>query len=186
MFNRIKRISSSKKGFTLVEVLVASAISSIILIGTLTLVLPTMDNIRETSQINDAKMISDQIIQLVAKEIKYADNVLIDIGTAPTPGTDETTLFFEPHDPLDPNSVLILKRENAGGITNLISPDDYGPNVLCEILFNVDNTALSITINSETLIGQNIYSTTKVVKNYNGGAVYESPVTADGINLLIS
>ena len=187
MFNKVKKILYSKKGFTLVEVLVASAVSSIILIGTLTLVLPTMNNIRKTSQINDSKMLSDRVIELISKEVKYSDSITIYQGTPPAiPATDEKIIYFEPHDPTDTNSVILLKKKNdAGVVTDLIVPDDFGVSLRSEFLFNVDGSALSVTIDSETLIGQDIFTATKVVKSYNCDAEYDGAITQNGTYLII-
>ncbi len=84
--NRIKKRLWNKKGMTLLEVIVASAVSSIILICALGLFMPLNNSITSNQNIADAKVVSANIIFAIEQKVQYAKSVTIlkDVPSYPT------------------------------------------------------------------------------------------------------
>lgn len=89
MFQKLILKLKSKKGMTLLEVLVASTIAFIVLTGVVSLVVPMTRAIHTNQQLSDAQHMSELVIQKLTKELRYTKNISIDSVTVPV--TDPPT-----------------------------------------------------------------------------------------------
>lgn len=179
--NRLRQIFCSKRAFTLIETIVAAAVSSIVLIGVLGFMLPTADNMEKTKQINNAKLVSEMILAELDKELKYANSIVIgEKASPPLANAKDIEIFAEPNG-ATPVALEedILKIKRSGTTSDLVANAFY-EKIGCTVTFT-PATKGGLTVNIKTHLnyrkGTTILETTQVIKTYNGTATLAAGLT---------
>lgn len=179
----------NKKGFTLIEVIVASAVSSIILIAALSFILPTSETMRKTKELADARSLTEMVFDAIEGKVKYATSAECKDGTyVPSSwNTDDSQglIHSEISDPTGANQAILyyttMSSPTANADTCLVNQAFYD-RLRCEYTFDAVNGALKVTI--KTYVGKQttpVLTVDKVIK------VYNCSVTgvADGTHILL-
>lgn len=182
--NRLKQILCSKRAFTLIETIVASTVSSIVLIGVLGFFIPTSDNMTKTQMLNDAKLVSELIIAELDKQIRYANSVTIydSASAAPPTSTADNIVIYDDTNgaPTQPFNLLHIKKNGSTTTEPLVASDFYG-RIRCEVIFTpiAPGGGLKVTIKTHlnSRPGTVLLETVQVIKIYNGVANYAAGVT---------
>lgn len=77
---KLARMRLNKRGFTLIEVIVASTIMFIIIAAALSFFLPMTDNMRKTKYMADARMLSEMVYDGLRAKIQYAESISVETG----------------------------------------------------------------------------------------------------------
>lgn len=185
MFKKVLCKLKNNKGLTLLEVIVASAVSCIILGAAIGVILPTTKNITYNKDIANAKDMSTKIIYELKDRIKYAKAITIvdnpDIFTneyknyynfyeaITTPGSPKTLGFSVP-----------VKPGETAPKTGFLADDSKYKNIQIKTTFSIDATTnqLFVTINVyKTSTGSPfLYKTTAKIEALNCNA---GPILAD-------
>ncbi len=96
MFKRIKRLLRLRNngGFTLVEVIIATALLAILIVGMFGFVQPVMNSVRSKEQNARAVMLADTIESYIASSTKYAYYVATFSGVTPADVTSTNPSVF--------------------------------------------------------------------------------------------
>lgn len=176
MIARLRLILGCKKGLTLVEVIVASAISSIILVAALGFFLPTTQNMKRIDDLNDAKMVSQMIISGIEKQVKYAVSVTIDEEAALTPPVLGNNMLYQQVDATDPTLTMLYFTPDAGVTTAPIVEKGFYGNIRCDTTFSVSSSGnLKVEVKAHLKNSTApIIVTEAIVISYNGKSKFET------------
>lgn len=166
-----------KKGMTLVEMLVAIAISAIVMSGILTIVVPTSKQLLYTSDLAHAKNMTSQIVLVLKNKIQYASTIKIydDGGTTYIPGDlDNTVIYSAPDNPssptYDPKLIKIMCQDKGEAIGNDFVSDVLYDNLNFIITYSTSEVADVLNVHFTVLKKANdeqVYTTTVPIKILN-------------------
>lgn len=113
MIRKLNKMFRDKKGMTLIEVVVASAMSCIILTCALGLFLPLNKSITTNKNLSDAKMIAANIIFEIEQSVQYAKTITID-DAATYPSGITTKAIYQVKTGAAPNEVIQTMYTSTG------------------------------------------------------------------------
>ena len=88
----MKKLKQNKKGFTLLEILIAMAISSLLLTGLVGMLLPANDMLHKTSCLQEQREIIRTVNYGISERVRYASDVIIINNTSAMPVKTSATL----------------------------------------------------------------------------------------------
>ncbi|WMJ22101.1 prepilin-type N-terminal cleavage/methylation domain-containing protein [Paludicola sp. MB14-C6] len=160
-----------KKGFTLVEVVVTSAISSIILIGALSVVMITLNTVAFNSNVANAKNISCQLVEFITNKVKYANSLVIKSGNytnlaSPTPNN----VIYQQYDLVDSSLLRTMIIESGETMGDDILKKEFFDELTFIITYSettqTDVLQMNIVVRKKSNLDL-VYSTTSMIKTYN-------------------
>lgn len=179
----------NKKGLTLVEVIVASAVSSILLAGILSIILPTVETVRFNENLAHAKNMSSQLIQQVSNAVQYAKSISIESGTyTPSGGSAAAkSAIYQEYDTVDTNLLKTMYIKKGQITANDLLGEGFYDNLKFTITYEKAATKADILQMNISVTKKNrstvVFKTSASIKLYNANVVDHSGAT-DGTYIL--
>lgn len=149
MFSKFKefKLLKNKKGMTLIEVVVASAVSCIILCAALGIIIPTTNNITFNKNVANAKDMSTKVIYELKDKLKYAKAITI-VDSTDNFGTSHSSTynFYEEKIDATQRTTLAFSVPGTAVKTGYLADDRKYKNIKLRTTFDVDTTTNQLLV----------------------------------------
>lgn len=193
LIKRCLHITRGKKGFTLLEVVVASAISSVVLMCAIGMFVPLMNSTRTNKELADAKNSAARIIDYIHRKVQYSGGIIVtssDVySSTSTPTIYQARMPVDPLDPLKSESLrtYYTSTGDIADAVDILGDDAFYGGMDFVITYQqamdrtvtppVNKQAVEVTITATRKQQERvIYKVTETLYMFNGGVVDTSAV----------